>query len=243
MLSNYQFLEKIQTSFKEFIKCKTSRSTAKLKPLHGAIAQDIAKRLGDEYKIWSQGYAEGKEKKINGRYIDKNVDITIVNIQTERPVAGIAIKFVMQNYSQNSNNYFENMLGETANIRTTNCPYFQIFIILDKLPYYQNNGTIKKWEKITEHNMQKYSVLAKDNIEQFMHTPNKTLIYVVHVSPDISEETKTKEEYMNYYNKHKNKLCIKESENEYKELKKGGNIIFNNYKSFMDKIYHTIKSI
>ena len=149
----------------------------------------------------------------------------------------------MQNYSQNSNNYFENMLGETANIRTTNCPYFQIFIILDKLPYYQNNGTIKKWEKITEHNMQKYSVLAKDNIEQFMHTPNKTLIYVVHVSPDISEETKTKEEYMNYYNKHKNKLCIKESENEYKELKKGGNIIFNNYKSFMDKIYHTIKSI
>lgn len=243
MLSNYQFLEKIQTSFKEFIKCKTSRSTAKLKPLHGAIAQDIAKRLGDEYKIWSQGYAEGKEKKINGRYIDKNVDITIVNKQTERPVAGIAIKFVMQNYSQNSNNYFENMLGETANIRTTNCPYFQIFIILDKLPYYQNNGTIKKWEKITEHNMQKYSVLAKDNIEQFMHTPNKTLIYVVHVSPDISEETKTKEEYMNYYNKHKNKLCIKESENEYKELKKGGNIIFNNYKSFMDKIYHTIKSI
>ena len=243
MLSNYQFLEKIQTSFKEFIKCKTSRSTAKLKPLHGAIAQDIAKRLGDEYKIWSQAYAEGKEKKINGRYIDKNVDITIVNKQTERPVAGIAIKFVMQNYSQNSNNYFENMLGETANIRTTNCPYFQIFIILDKLPYYQNNGTIKKWEKITEHNMQKYSVLAKDNIEQFMHTPNKTLIYVVHVSPDISEETKTKEEYMNYYNKHKNKLCIKESENEYKELKKGGNIIFNNYKSFMDKIYHTIKSI
>lgn len=243
MLSNYQFLEKIQTSFKEFIKCKTSRSTAKLKPLHGAIAQDIAKRLGDEYKIWSQGYDEDKEIKINGRYIDKNVDITIVNKQTERPVAGIAIKFVMQNYSQNSNNYFENMLGETANIRTANCPYFQIFIILDKLPYYQNNGTIKKWEKITEHNMQKYSVLAKDNIEQFMHTPNKTLIYVVHVSPDIPEETKTKEEYMNYYNKHKNKLCIKKSENEYKELKKGGNIIFNNYKSFMDKIYHTIKSI
>ena len=243
MLSNYQFLEKIQTSFKEFIKCKTSRSTAKLKPLHGAIAQDIAKRLGDEYKIWSQGYDEDKEIKINGRYIDKNVDITIVNKQTERPVAGIAIKFVMQNYSQNSNNYFENMLGETANIRTANCPYFLIFIILDKLPDYQNNGTIKKWEKITEHNMQKYSVLAKDNIEQFMHTPNKTLIYVVHVSPDIPEETKTKEEYMNYYNKHKNKLCIKKSENEYKELKKGGNIIFNNYKSFMDKIYHTIKSI
>ena len=241
MLSNDQFLEKIQTSFKEFIKYKTSRSTAKLKPLHGAIAQDIAERLGNEYKIWSQGYAEDKELKINGRYIDKNVDITIVNKQG-KPIAGIAVKFVMQNYSQNSNNYFENMLGETANIRATKCPYFQIFIILDKLPYYQNNGTIKRWEKFTGHNIHKYSVLAKDNIDSYMHTPNKTLIYVVHVSPEIPEETKTKEEYMNYYNTHKKELCIKESENEYKELKKGGNIIFNNYESFMDKIYHTIKS-
>ena len=76
-----------------------------------------------------------------------------------------------------------------------------------------------------------------------MHTPNKTLIYVVHVSPDIPEETKTKKEYMSYYNSHENKLCIIESNNEYKELKKGGNVIFNDYKSFMDKIYHTIKSI
>lgn len=81
MLSNYQFLDKILISFKEFIKCGSSCSTAKLKPLHGAIAQDIAERLGDEYKVWSQGYDEDKEIKIKGRYIDKNVDITIVNKQ------------------------------------------------------------------------------------------------------------------------------------------------------------------
>lgn len=243
MLSNDQFLKKIQTSFKEFIKCKTSRSTAKLKPLHGAIAQDIATRLGDEYKIWAQGYETDKEIKINGRYIEKKVDITIVNKQTRKPVTGIAVKFVMQNYSQNSNNYFENMLGETANIRTANCPYFQIFIILDKLPYYEKNGKIKRWEKFTECNIHKYCKLAEDNIEHFMHTPNKTLIYVIHVSPDISEKTKTKDEYMNYYNKHKKDICIEETKKEYKELKKGGNIIFNDYKSFMDKIYHTIKSI
>jgi hypothetical protein len=43
----------------------------------------------------------------------------------------------MQNYSQNSNNYFENMLGETANIRSSNIPYFQIFIIPDEIPYYK----------------------------------------------------------------------------------------------------------
>ena len=44
MLTNQTFLNIIQTSFMEFIKCGTSRSTAKLKPLHGAIASDIASR-------------------------------------------------------------------------------------------------------------------------------------------------------------------------------------------------------
>jgi hypothetical protein len=118
----------------------TSRSTAKLKPLHGAIAQDIANRLGNNYIVKSQGYGDDKEASIKGRYVDKMVDITIKDRSTRHDVAGIAVKFVMQNYSQNSNNYFENMLGETANIRTANCPYFQIFIILDKLPYYKNSG-------------------------------------------------------------------------------------------------------
>ena len=133
ILNNYTFLEKIQDSFKKFISIGTSRSTAKLKPLHGAIAEDIAKQLGTDYIVKSQGYGNGREAKIEGRDIDKRVDITRKEKKTNRAVAGIAVKFVMQNYSQNSNNYFENMLGETANIRTANCPYFQIFIIFDKI--------------------------------------------------------------------------------------------------------------
>lgn len=243
MLSNRQFLDKIQTSFKEFINCGTSRSTAKLKPLHGAIARDIADRLGYGYKVWSQGYAEDKEKKIDGRYIDKMVDITIEDIRTRKPVAGIAVKFVMQNYSQNSNNYFENMLGETANIRTANCPYFQIFIILDKLPYYQNSGNLTKWEEFTDHNMHKYCELAKDNIDAFLHTPNKTLIYVVHVNPDVPYNTDTKKEYMSFYNDHINEIHITDSTHRYRELVEGGTIILNNYELFMEKVFHTVKSI
>ena len=34
----------------------------------------------------------------------------------------------MQNYSQNSVNYFENMLGETANIRSNNKTYIEKII-------------------------------------------------------------------------------------------------------------------
>lgn len=67
-------------------------------------------------------FFNGKEMKLDGRYIDKVVDITI--LKNSKPIAGIGVKFVMQNYSQNSNNYFENMLGETANIRCANIPYF-----------------------------------------------------------------------------------------------------------------------
>ena len=52
---NSAFLTAIQTSFNRFIESKTSRSTAKLKPLHGRIAEDLATKLGEGYKIWAQG--------------------------------------------------------------------------------------------------------------------------------------------------------------------------------------------
>ena len=102
MLTNQVFLDKILSSFKSFVSIGTSRSTAKLKPLHGAIAQDIANRLGNNYIVKSQGYGDDKEASIKGRYVDKMVDITIKDRSTRHDVAGIAVKFVMQNYSQNS---------------------------------------------------------------------------------------------------------------------------------------------
>ena len=77
----------------------------------------------------------------------------------------------MNNYSQNSNNYFENMLGETANICCANIPYFQIFIIPEKLPYYNKQGLIQKWEEFTIHNATKYLTLSEDNIQTSIHTP------------------------------------------------------------------------
>ncbi len=243
MLSNQQFLDKVLISFKEFIKSGTSRSTAKLKPLHGAIASDIAERLGEGYKVNSQGYKDGKEKKISGRYIDKMVDITIEEVKTKKPIVGIGVKFVMQNYSQNSNNYFENMLGETANIRTANCPYFQIFIILDKLPYYKKGGELKKWEELTDHNMSKYCKLSADNTDIFLHTPNKTLICVAHIDPEIPNTTDTKKSYRAFYSNKIDKLKISHSTHDYKGLADNGTIIINDYELFMEKVYHTIKSI
>ena len=232
-MNNQEFLQAISSSFNEFIKSGSSRSTAKLKPLHGAIARDIKQRLGDEYEVCSMGYDTGREVNIMGRYFDKRVDITI--IRGKEVVAGIGVKFIMQNYSQNSNNYFENMLGETANIRSGNHPYFQIFIVLDKLPYYNREGDIKKWETFTNHNFQKYVTLSGDDADVYMHTPNKTLIYVVGV-PDIEKLVTSKAEYLGYFAK---KPCVFElSGHTYDALKAAA--IMNDYKSFISKVYHTI---
>lgn len=226
----------ISRSFEAFLRKGTSRSTDKLKPLHGAIARDIAKRLGPNYQIWSQGFLYDKEAEIRGRYINKRVDITIKHKGT--PVAGIAVKFVMQNYSQNSNNYFENMLGETANIRCGHCPYFQIFIILDKLPCYNKSKKIIKWETFTDHNISKYVVLSKDDVDVYFHAPNKTLLYVVHI-PEPDEIIQTWSEYIEYYRTHNH--CLSLTKHKYDEFEK--DVILNDYETFIQKVYHTIMSL
>lgn len=243
-LNNSRFLDVISNSFCHFLQSGTSRSTAKLKPLHGAIAQDLALKLGEGYSIKSQGWSDDKEGDIEGRYMDKKVDITIYNSSTKghkpKAIAGIAVKFVMQNYSQNSNNYFENMLGETANIRANNCPYFQIFIILDRLPYYQKESKrITKWETFTQHNAGKYIALSRDNVDMYFHTPNKTLLYVVHIPDNEQLFGKTAQEYMAFYSACEAPLCV--SNERYEDF--GNSIILNDYETFIDKVYHCIKAL
>lgn len=166
----------IKKSFIKFLETHP-RSNKKLIILHSEIANNIKNKLGKAYGVRSLGVGDGKEGKMNGRYIEKTVDILIS--KNENDIAGIGVKFVMNNYSQNSNNYFENMLGETANIRTNNKEYFQILILLEKMPYYNNRGKITKWEKITDHNIGKYIVLSKDNTERYLHAPIKTLLFVI----------------------------------------------------------------
>ena len=238
-MDNAGFIGAIESSFVEFIRSGTSRSTRKLGPLHGAIARDMQDRLGAEYLIWSQGFRDNKEGTIAGRYMDKKVDISI--FQQGRPVCGIAVKFVMQNYSQNSNNYFENMLGETANIRSAQCPYFQVFIIPEKLPYYEKDGTFKHWETFTENNIHKYRVLDGDNPEYSFHSPNKTLIYILKFpDPGIIA---TKDDYRRFYEGY----FAQRGESGFIGISSGvsfsNSVILNNYESFAEKVFHSIKAL
>ena len=239
-LTNQQFLNVIYNSFAEFIASETSRSPKKLKPLHGNIAEGIFYLLqrndpNNSYNLFAQGFVYDKEETIQGILYNKKVDIKI--IKNNIVVAGIAIKFVMQNYYQNSVNYFENMLGETANIRCNNYPYFQIFIVLNEMPYYDNKGNIKKWETFTEHNAEKYFKLSFDNTNVYFHTPNKTLIYIVKLPTIKTKQVKTKNEYFDYYKKLK-KFNLLTTNFPFDNYEK--NIIVNDFEYFINKVVYTI---
>lgn len=198
MMTNKEFLKIIKDSFAKYLSIGTSRSTAKLKTLHGHIASDLKEKLGKDFSVLSQGYGNDKEGTISGRYYPKNVDITIR--YKNESVAGFAIKFVMRNYSQNSNNYFENMLGETANLRSNSIPYFQIFIIFDKVPYYKKGGEFSRYDIISKHNFDKYLNLSNDNPSVYYHTPDKTLVVLLTLKEKSPNHHFTNEkDYADYY--------------------------------------------
>ncbi len=230
-------MQVLETSFQTFLQTG-SRSNEKLKNLHGAIAKDILERLnGKEFSVSALGINDSKEQILQGRYIDKRVDITIN--QNGKPIAGVGVKFVMQNYSQNSNNYFENMLGETANIRSANIPYFQVFIIPDRLPYYNNGGVIEKWEAFSRHNVEKYLALSQDSVTDFLHTPVKSLLFVAHLLPEC-ENVVNRKDYIRFYSNNK-EFEITESVNNYGEFSNA--VIYNDYETFVSKLVHYIKAL
>lgn len=258
-MDNQEFLQVISNSFKKFVTdnqngkdaSRNGGNDSKLSILHSAIANDILERINNQcdgngtYSVKSLGL--GGEGIIEGRYIDKKVDITI--LQNSKPIAGVAVKFVMQNYQQNSNNYFENMLGETANIRCYGIPYFQIFIIFEKMPYYIKKATkiynpndISKWENVDDGNMHKYLTLSNDKVDNYLHTPNKTLLYVIKLFEDQKfKYIKTKSDYMNYYSSFNNNNIVTESDVEYGDFSDA--VVYNNYEEFIKKVIYRILSV
>lgn len=234
-MNNQEFLNCICQSFQKCLST-SSRSNEKLVILHGKIAEHLAEKLGNKYLIKALGYEDGKEFTIKGRYFAKKVDITV--IKDDKPIAGIGVKFVMQNYSQNSVNYFENMLGETANIRSNGIPYFQIFIIPETLPYYKSGGKFKHWETFTQHNAKKYFTMSNDNTEHYFHTSTKTLLFVINL-PEIKSEINDKKGYVEYYSQLK-PFTITASTKDYGDFK--SSVIFNNYEEYINEITRYIQN-
>lgn len=235
-MSNYneEFVQKLQEAFYEYLG-SNERSNKKLKPIHSFIANTLLSCLkNSSYSVCSlEVNKSGGEKTVPGYYMDKTVDVAVC--QQDKVIAALGFKFVMSNYKQNSNNYFENMLGETANIRCAGVPYFQVLVLLQKFPYYDKFGNIKRWEPVNEHNLSKYMQLSKDDIERFLHSPVKTLLYVL--SLPENDSLKTKEDYVRFYQNTSFGL-----NNDF-DHKFGPGVIVNDFDTFIRKTAHYIQSM
>ena len=233
MSLNSDFLETLRESFEKCLDT-SPRSNEKLKILHSKIAKDLSSLLGKDYIVDALNFGSGREQTIKGRYLDKKVDICVS--KKKKVVAGIAVKFVMSNYSQNSNNYFENMLGETANIRTADILYFQMFIIPRFLPYFDNSGVIQKIEELTKHNVDKYIKLSNDDTGMYFHAPNKTL-FVLLDSDTLPKEGQDKKKYKEKCKKSKFSYSLV-FKNSFKSQ-----VVYNDYESFIKKVFHAISAV
>ncbi len=113
----------------------------KLKPLHRFVADLMTNVWGGEFGVSFMG-EKSREMSVNGKYYPKDIDVTITH--SGEPIFCIGIKFITSNYKQNANNYFESMMGETANIQAATIPYAHLIILRYQTPYYRKDGTIKK---------------------------------------------------------------------------------------------------
>lgn len=171
------FLKTISKTFVAYNKFG-ARSNKKLIPIHLWFAKVIEKKLGSGYSVRSLG--KGGEFIMGGKYYPKTLDISI--FKDKKIITTISFKFVTSNYKQNSNNYFENLLGETANIRRVNVGFAHFLVLRSHTPYYDKNkgnlrGKEKKIEIINDHDLSKYIKLFND--VDFPHKPEVLGIAIV----------------------------------------------------------------
>ena len=163
------FLRAISKTFRAY-NTFGARSNKKLIPVHKWFAEVIENKLGKGYSVKSLG--KDGEFKLDGKYYPKTLDISI--FKNQRIITTISFKFVTSNYKQNSNNYFENLLGETANIRRVNVGFAHFLVLRACTPYYDKNkgnlrGKEKKIEILNENDLVKYVKLFNDL--DFPHKP------------------------------------------------------------------------
>lgn len=155
-----------------------ARSNKKLIPIHKWFAETIENKLSKDFFVKSLG--KNGECQLDGKYYLKTLDISI--FKNKKIIATISFKFVTSNYKQNSNNYFENLLGETANIRRVNVGFAHFLVLRAHTPYYDKNkgnlrGKEKKIEILNENDLAKYIKLFND--ADFPHKPEVLGIAVI----------------------------------------------------------------
>ncbi|MDD9823231.1 MAG: hypothetical protein OXU98_10180 [Gammaproteobacteria bacterium] len=168
-----------------------ARSNQKLRPLHQWVADEIQRLLGDGYSLQSlRKDDEGGEETVAGKYYDKTVDVSIAK-DDAAPMAIISIKFITSNFKQNANNYFEHLMGETANLRRGGIIFGHLMVLPTVVPYLKRGGAIAHEEHISNQHLQKYVKLGQD--DDYPHRPDAMGIGLISLPlDDLSDANKIK---------------------------------------------------
>ena len=192
----------IQESYRRYL-VDGPRSTSKLLPLHKSLGE-IFKKLHPTANLVSKcGELDG-ELKSPGAYYPKNVDIAAVvghinstgstyTVESKDQILGIlGIKFVVTNFKQNANNYFENMMGETANIQQLGIPYSHFIVLPVEIPWLTRDGSVSRIETLASGDIEKYKKLMAG--PDGSHKPASISIALVEFDSEFKKLTLLKDD-------------------------------------------------
>ena len=156
---NERFLPEIQKTYRLTIK-HTARSNKRLMVLHSWVRDEIQDRLGGEYEVVSMDVKGSKEVPVKGMYYTKKMDVVVK--YDNQLIGVVGCKFVNSNYRKNTNNYFENLLGEVINFSKNDIVFGNFFCITAPVPRIKN-GKPEKWENIKGKELKKYFKLKENH--------------------------------------------------------------------------------
>ena len=179
-----RFLRAMQGSYEKVLEHGV-RSNEKTKVLHGWVQEELGRELGRDYTFTGQSPTSRSEAKVAGMYYGKRVDVLVSRGNQQLGV--VSVKFVISNYWQNSVNYLEQQIGETANLRRRNVVYGNLFCVTNPIPYLNQAGEIMRLENLREHDVQRYIDLRGDH--EHLHAPQEMAIGIVELDVDGKEIT------------------------------------------------------
>ncbi|WP_338972033.1 hypothetical protein [Spiroplasma endosymbiont of Panorpa germanica] len=220
---------------------ENSRSSQKVDGIHERISQDLDFILGSDYMIRTKK-TTGNEVNVKGAYVNKNVDIAIERISDKKIVAVIEVKMHLSSISKNLSNNFENLLGQSANMRSVNIPFFQVSFLNAEAPVFSLTNDLKM-ETINLKWVNRYLNLSFANSKDLKHVPDCTLIFAFNLLKS-GGQCKNKRDYNRFIDE--SFLKKENSIQKYKldqNLKFGPNVIFNEYLDFLVNVVNKIRGL
>lgn len=98
-------------------------------------------------------------------------------------MAIISVKFIASNFKQNANNYFEHLMGETANLRRAGVGFGYFMVLPEVVPYFKKDGTVAHSEIIGNKHLQKYVNLDQD--DDYPHKPEVMGIVIISLPTNL----------------------------------------------------------